>query len=254
MKVNSETVLIEPGVLHSHRLHILLYLLCFLVFSYCISGRTMKADRRKYTHWQQRAEYTRTHTTDTKFISKTERVAGWHGSRAKWTEPVGGVKMGSKGESHLFEHIQAFTAALLGENLPCFFWKTRKFSWPVAVCVSTVTRLQVDYANQVGDVEICPRHRGRNKLLKSSSLVKHCDVLVMQWVKFTLFHLELHFNFHFNSNSTFNSKLLNSWDTIKWGKAWSQHSCRNTIISINGVSPLALFLEEESQTNFLPFL
>lgn len=73
MKLNSETVLTEPGVLPSHRLHILLYWLCFGFFLHCVSGHAMKANRRKYTHRQQRAEHT--HTTDSEFILKTERVA-----------------------------------------------------------------------------------------------------------------------------------------------------------------------------------
>lgn len=57
--------------------------------------------------------------------------------------------MGPSVESNISEHIQAFTAAWHGGTLLSSFQKTRKFLWPVAACVSTVTRIQVDYANQV---------------------------------------------------------------------------------------------------------
>lgn len=132
-------------------LHTLLYLFCFGFFfhSLAITSRVTRCKLTQGNTLNDSREKS-TQRTDTKFILETERVAEWHRSRAKWTKSGGwSEKMGRTVESNISEHIQAFTAAWHGGTLLCSFQKTRKFLWPAAACVSTVTRIQVDYANQV---------------------------------------------------------------------------------------------------------
>lgn len=129
-------------------LHTLLYLFCFGFFFTVLPLHLGSHDASWHKEIHSMTAERRAHRELTPSSSWRQRE--WHRSRAKWTKSGGwSEKMGRTVESNISEHIQAFTAAWHGGTLLCSFQKTRKFLWPAAACVSTVTRIQVDYANQV---------------------------------------------------------------------------------------------------------